>query len=239
MSERLVADLVVERLRQWGVPRVFGYSGDGINAVMGALRRAGEPEFVQARHEENAAFMAVGHAKYTGGVGVCLSTQGPGAVHLLNGLYDAKLDSKPVVAIVGQQVSTVLGSAYQQEIDLVRLFGDVCAQFVQAASTPEQVPMLIDKAFRTAVATRSPTCVILPHDVQTAPAPDPAAHEHGVIVTSPGLRPARGVPPEEDLRAAAALLSGGERVAILVGQGGYGAADLIVEAADRLGAGIA
>src|SRR3954471_7792564 len=172
MADKTVSDLVVERLCAWGVPRVFGYSGDGIDGVIGALRRAGSPPFVQARHEEAAAFLAVGPAKHTGGIGVCLSPQGPGAVHLLNGLYDAKLDSKPVVAIVGQQASTVLGSAYQQEIDLVRLFGDVCAQFVQAAYTPEQVPMLLDKAFRTAVATRSPTCVVLPHDVQTAAAPD-------------------------------------------------------------------
>src|SRR5689334_13538548 len=124
-------------------PGVVGYSGDGIDGVIGALRRAERPAFVQARHEETAAFMAVGHAKYTGRVGVCLSTQGPGAVHLLNGLYDAKLDSKPVVAIVGQQAST-LGSAYQQEIDLVRLYADVCAHVVQAAHTPEQVPMLVD-----------------------------------------------------------------------------------------------
>src|SRR3954463_5620917 len=160
MSGRTAADGLVARLTAWGVDRVFGYSGDGIDGVMGALRRAGKPEFVQARHEEAAAFMAVGHAKYTGGVGVCLSTQGPGGVHLLNGLYDAKLDSKPVVAIVGQQLRSVLGSAYQQEIDLVRMFGDVCAQFVQAASTAEQVPMLIDKAFRTALATGSPTCVV-------------------------------------------------------------------------------
>src|SRR3954453_14792676 len=202
MTDNTVSDLLVRRLRDWGVDRVFGYSGDGIDGVMGALRRAGEPAFIQARHEEAAAFMAVGHAKYTGGVGVCLSTQGPGAVHLLNGLYDAKLDSKPVVAIVGQQMSTVLGSAYQQEIDLVRLFGDVCAQFVQAAYTPEQVPMLLDKAFRTALATRSPTCVVLPHDVQTAAAPDPQAHAHGIMVTSPGLRPARVLPRDEDIRAA-------------------------------------
>jgi pyruvate dehydrogenase (quinone) len=239
MTERTASDVVVERLTDWGVDRVFGYSGDGIDGVIGALRRAGKPAFVQARHEETAAFMAVGHAKYTGGVGVCLATQGPGAVHLLNGLYDAKLDAKPVVAIVGQQASTVLGSAYQQEIDLVRLFGDVCAQFVQAAHTPEQVPMLIDRAFRTALATRSPTCVVLPHDVQTAAAPDPAAQQHGVIVTSPGLRPARVVPYEADIRAAADLLSAGERVAILVGQGGYRAAGEIVELADRLGAGVA
>jgi pyruvate dehydrogenase (quinone) len=183
--------------------------------------------------------MAVGHAKYTGGVGVCLSTQGPGAVHLLNGLYDAKLDSKPVVAIVGQQVSSVLGSGYQQEIDLVRLYGDVCAQFVQAAHTPEQVPMLIDRAVRTALATRSPTCVILPHDVQAAAAADEDAHEHGVIVTSPGLRPARVVPYDADLDAAASLLGAGERVAILVGQGAAGAAREVVALAERLGAGIA
>ncbi|GAA4957035.1 thiamine pyrophosphate-requiring protein [Actinoplanes utahensis] len=233
-----VADVVVERLTAWGVDRVFGYSGDGIDPVLGALRRAGKPAFVQARHEEAAAFMAVGHAKYTGGVGVCLSTQGPGAVHLLNGLYDARLDSQPVVAIVGQQVSSVLGSAYQQEIDLVRLFGDVCAQFVQAASTPEQVPMLLDRAFRAAVATRSPTCVILPHDVQAADAPDPHAQEHGVLVTTPGLRPARVLPRDEDLREAAALLTAGERVAIMVGQGAYGAAPEIRELAERLGAGV-
>jgi pyruvate dehydrogenase (quinone) len=238
MAARTVADLLVERLSDWGVERVFGYSGDGIDAVMGALRRAGKPEFVQARHEEAAAFMAVGHAKYTGRPGVCLSTQGPGAVHLLNGLYDAKLDAKPVVAIVGQQASTVLGSAYQQEIDLVRLFGDVCAQFVQVAYAPEQLPMLVDRAFRTALATRGPTCVILPHDVQSAPAADPAAHEHGVMVTSPGLRPARVVPRDEDLRAAAEVLRAGERVAIMVGQGAYGAAAEIVELADRLGAGV-
>ncbi|MBG0564940.1 thiamine pyrophosphate-requiring protein [Actinoplanes aureus] len=238
MTERTVSDVVVERLTAWDVDRVFGYSGDGIDGVIGALRRAGKPAFVQARHEEAAAFMAVGHAKYTGGVGVCLATQGPGAVHLLNGLYDAKLDSKPVVAIVGQQVSSVLGSAYQQEIDLVRLFGDVCAQFVQAAHTPEQVPMLLDRAFRTALATRSPTCVVLPHDVQTAPASDPQAHEHGVLATSAGLRPARVVPRPEDLREAAELLGSGERVAIMVGQGAYGAEREIVELVHRLGAGV-
>ncbi|GID31933.1 thiamine pyrophosphate-requiring protein [Paractinoplanes brasiliensis] len=229
---------MVERLTAWGVDRVFGYSGDGIDGVMGALRRAGKPAFVQARHEENAAFMAVGHAKYTGGAGVCLSTQGPGAVHLLNGLYDAKLDGKPVVAIVGQQASTVLGSSYQQEIDLQRLFGDVCAQFVQTAHAPEQLPMLLDRAFRTAFATRSPTCVILPHDLQTAPAPDQSTHEHGVMMTSPGLRPARVVPYEQDLRAAAEVLSAGARVAVMVGQGAYRAADEIVELVERLGAGV-
>ncbi|MBO3737807.1 thiamine pyrophosphate-requiring protein [Actinoplanes flavus] len=237
-EQRTVSDVVVQRLLDWQVERVFGYSGDGIDGVIGALRRAGKPSFVQARHEESAAFMAVGHAKYTGRAGVCLATQGPGAVHLLNGLYDARLDSQPVVAIVGQQVSTVLGSAYQQEIDLVRLFGDVCAQFVQAAYTAEQAPMLLDRAFRTALATRSPTCVILPHDVQQAAAPDPRAQEHGVLVTSPGLRPARVLPRPGDLRAAAGVLTAGERVAIMVGQGAYGAEPEIRALAERLGAGV-
>ncbi|MFI5494157.1 thiamine pyrophosphate-requiring protein [Actinoplanes sp. NPDC051859] len=238
MAQRTVADLLVQRLAEWGVERVFGYSGDGIDPVLGALRQAGRPEFVQARHEEAAAFMAVAQAKYSDGPGVCLATQGPGGVHLLNGLYDAKLDSQPVVAIVGQQTSSVLGSAYQQEIDLGRLFADVCAQFVQVAAVPEQLPMLIDRAFRTALATRSPTYVILPHDVQTAPAPDPTAHEHGIMITSPGLRPARVLPCAEDIRAAADVLEAGQRVAIMIGQGAYGAAAEIVELADRLGAGV-
>src|SRR4051794_41605589 len=209
MSERLVADLVVERLREWGVARVFGYSGDGINAVMGALRRAGgDPEFVQARHEESAAFMAVGHAKYTGGVGVVLSTQGPGAVHLLTGLYDAKLDGVPVVAVMGQQQQSVLGSEYQQEIDLLSLVKDVAAQFAQVAATREQVPLLLDRAFRTALATRSPAVVVLPHDVQQQPAPE-AEQEHGVVVTAPTRPRGRVVPHEEDLRAAAEVLGAG------------------------------
>jgi pyruvate dehydrogenase (quinone) len=238
MADRTVSDLLVERLAAWGVDRVFGYSGDGINPVIGALRRAGAPAFVQARHEENAAFMAVAQTKYAGGAGVCLSTQGPGAVHLLNGLFDAKLDNQPVVAIVGQQASTVLGSQYQQEIPLERLFGEVCAEFVQTAVAPEQIPMLVDRAFRTALTTRSPTCVILPHDVQSAPAPDPHAHEHGVMTTSPGLRPARVIPHEDDIRAAADVLRSGERVAIMVGQGAYGATGEVVELAERLGAGI-
>src|SRR4051794_35139263 len=151
-AERTVSDVVVERLRAWDVPRVFGYPGDGINGVLGALRRAGEPPaFVQARHEEAAAFMAVGHAKYTGGVGVVLTTQGPGAVHLLNGLYDAKLDSQAVVALVGQQKRSALGSDYQQEVDLATLFGDVARACAEVAMSAEQVPMLLDRAFRTAL----------------------------------------------------------------------------------------
>ncbi|MTB89029.1 thiamine pyrophosphate-requiring protein [Aeromicrobium senzhongii] len=237
--ERLVADLVVERLRAWGVHRTFGYSGDGINGLMGALRRAGgDPAFVQARHEENAALMAVGHAKYTGGVGVMISTQGPGAVHLLNGLYDAKLDHQPVVAIVGQQPTTALGAEYQQEIDLSALFKDVAAQYVQAVLAPEQAAMVVDRAFRTALATRSPCVVILPHDVQVAPAPEVPPHEHGVVPTTPQWRPPRVIPADSDLAEAAEVLNSGERVALLVGQGARDAGDLVRTVAERLGAGV-
>jgi pyruvate dehydrogenase (quinone) len=239
MGDRLVADLVVERLRAWGVHRVFGYAGDGVNTLLGALRRAGgDPAFVQARHEENAALMATGHAKYTGGVGVMLSTQGPGAVHLLNGLYDAKLDHVPVVAIVGQQPTTALGAEYQQEIDLQTLFKDVAAQFVQTVLAPEQAPMVLDRAFRTALATRSPCVVVLPHDVQRAEMPDELPHEHGVLVTAPQWRPPRVLPHDDDLRAAADVLNAGARVVLLVGQGALHAQEQVREVAERLGAGV-
>jgi pyruvate dehydrogenase (quinone) len=236
---RVVADLLVERLRAWHVPRVFGFPGYAVEGIVSALGRAGgEPDFVQVRHEAAAGFMATGHAKYSGGVGVCLATQGPGAVHLLNGLYDAKLDNKPVVAIVGQQSASPLGAAHL-DIELHRLFSDVCAQFVRTAIAPEQVAPLLDQAFRTAVATRSPTCLVLPYDLQVAAVPDPLPHPDGVISTVAGLPPARVVPHDEELDAAAQLLGSGRRVAILVGQGAYGAADEIIELADRVGAGIA
>jgi len=239
MGEKLVADLMVERLLSWGVNRIFGYSGDGINTFMGALRRASDRiEFVQARHEENAAFMAVGHAKYSGGVGVVTSTQGPGAIHLLNGLYDAKLDSVPVVAIVGQQNTSVLGSGYMQEVDLLTLVKDVAAQFAQQVSSPQQVPMVLDRAFRAALTSRSPVVVIVPQDVQTQSAPE-LPQQHGVLVTAPRWRPAQVLPFDDDLKAAADLLNAGERVALLVGQGARNARDEVVAVAERLGAGIA
>lgn len=238
MADRLVADVMVERLKAWGVNRVFGYSGDGINGFMGALRRAGDSvQFVQARHEETAAFMAVGHAKYTGGVGVVTSTQGPGAVHLLNGLYDAKLDGVPVVAIIGQQSRSVLGSAYMQEIDLLTLFKDVAAQFAQMVSAPEQLPMVLDRAVRTALETRTPCVVIVPHDIQKAPAPE-LEQEHGIIVTAPEWQPARVLPHSEDLARAADVLNAGGKVALLVGQGAKHAQDEVVAIAEKLGAGI-
>ena len=238
-AERTVSDVVVERLRAWGVPRVFGYSGDGNNGILGALRRAGgDPAFIQARHEETAAFMAVGHAKYTGGVGVVLVTQGPGAVHALNGLYDAKLDNQPVVALFGQQERSALGSDYQQEVDLSSLVKDVASEFAHMATTADQVPGLLDRAFRTALATRAPCVVILPHDVQQQPAPE-QKHEHGVMTTAPGWRSPRVIPRDDDLRDAAAVLNAGTRVALLVGQGARNAQEEVVAVAERLGAGIA
>src|SRR3954468_16836709 len=237
-DQRLVADLVVERLGAWGVERVFGHSGDGINTVLGAMRRAGSrPDFVQARHEENAALMAVGHAKYTGSVGVVLATQGPGAVHLLNGLYDAKLDNVPVVALVGQQETTVLGSAYQQGLDLQTLFTDATG-YVQTVLAAEHAVMVVDRAFRTALATRQPCAVVLPHHVQKLPVPDPLPQQHGVVVSAPEWRRPRVLPQEDDLRKAAEVLNDGRKVALLVGQGARDAGDQVQAVADRLGAGI-
>jgi pyruvate dehydrogenase (quinone) len=237
-DQRLVADLVVERLRAWGVERVFGHSGDGINTVLGAMRRAGDPlAFVQARHEENAALMAVGHAKYTGGVGVVLSTQGPGAVHLLNGLYDAKLDNVPLVAVVGQQERTVLGSAYQQGLDLQTLFTDA-TQYVQTVLDAEHVQMVIDRAFRSALATRQPSAVVLPHDVQKLPAPDPLPQQHGVVISAPEWRRPRVRPQDDDLREAVQVLDAGRKIALLVGQGARHAGRQVQAVADRLGAGV-
>jgi len=216
------SDTVVDRLRDWGVRRVYGYSGDGINGLLDAIRRAGDIAFVQARHEENAAFMAVGEAKYGGRVGVVLSTQGPGAVHLLNGLYDAKLDHVPVVALIGQQHRSVLGSAYMQEIDLRTLFSDVAAPYLAEASTPEQLPMIVDRAFRTALASSAPTAIILPHDVQSAPAPE-HPHEHGIVPTEPVFERPVVRAAEERLDEAVELLARAERPAMLVGKGAAGA----------------
>ncbi|HXH57659.1 thiamine pyrophosphate-requiring protein [Iamia sp.] len=237
---RTVADAVIDRLRQWGVSRVFGYSGDGINGVMAALQRTdGAVELVQARHEEGAALMASGFGKYTGSVGVVTSTQGPGAIHLLNGLYDAKLDHQPIVALVGQQARSALGSAYQQEIDIHALFKDVASQFIATIEVPEQVPMLVDRAMRVAQATRSPTCLIFPHDVQVAAAVDLPDRQHGVVHSSADTERAEVVPATDALRAAAEVLNAGRHVALLVGQGARGATDDVAAVAERLGAGVA
>ncbi len=235
-----VADFLVKRLREWGVRRLFGYSGDGINPVLGALRRAGnEPVFFQVRHEETAALMACGHAKFTGEVGVCLATQGPGAIHLLNGLYDARLDHQPVVAIVGQIARESMGGRYQQEVDLPNLFKDVAGAFVGVANDPAQIRHLVDRAFRIALAERTVTCLILPHDVQSMEAVPEPPREHGMQHSSPGYVPPRVVPQDGELRRAADVLNAGKRVAILAGAGAVNASEELVEVADVLGAGIA
>ena len=235
-----VSDMLLDRLEAWGVKRLYGYPGDGINGVFGAMRRAGDRfEFVQVRHEEMSAFMACAHAKYTGELGVCISTSGPGAVHLLNGLYDAKLDHQPVLAIVGQQARAALGSSYLQEIDLPALFKDVAHEYVQMATSPEQVRHLLDRAVRIALAERTPTCLILPTDVQELEAvPDPP-HEHFMAHSGVGFSKPRVLPSDRDLRRAADALNAGERVAMLVGQGALGASSEVAEVAETLGAGVA
>jgi pyruvate dehydrogenase (quinone) len=235
-----VGDFVVRRLGAWGVRRVFGYPGDGINGVVLAFgREAGdEIDWVQARHEEMLAFMACAHAKFTGEVGVCIATSGPGAIHLLNGLYDAKLDRQPVVAIIGQQARTALGASYQQEVKLEALFTDVAA-YVEQVVHPAQARHVLDRAFRTALAERSVACVIVPTDVQEADAVPEPPHAHGTVHSSVGYSAPRVVPRDDDLRRAAEILNQGERVAILVGQGALHAGDEVVATAERLGAGVA
>src|SRR3954465_3757390 len=219
MSEN-VSQFLLHRVHdEWGVDRIYGYPGDGINGLIGAFHEVGDKlAFTQTRHEEIAAFAATAHAKFTGKAGVCMATSGPGAIHLLNGLYDAKLDHQPVVAIVGQQKRMSLGSNYQQEVDLQVLFKDVCAEFVQYVMTPEQDQMVVDRAFRVALASRSPTCIIIPSDVQEAEHSDPP-RMHGALFTSAGVTPPHVTPREEDLQRAAEVLNAGEKVAILIGQG--------------------
>jgi pyruvate dehydrogenase (quinone) len=235
-----VSDFIVQRLYQWGVRRIYGYPGDGINGLMGALERAAARiRFIQARHEEMSAFMACGHAKFTGEVGVCLATSGPGAIHLLNGLYDAKLDHQPVVAIVGQSARSAFGGSYQQEVDLHSLFKDVAHEYVHTAMAPEQVRHLVDRAMRIAIVERTVTCLIVPHDVQELAAVATPPHEHGTVHSGIGVERPEIVPARHDLQRAADILSAGSKVAMLVGSGARGAADEIIRVADLLGAGVA
>jgi pyruvate dehydrogenase (quinone) len=234
------ADFLLQRLHENGVRRIYGYPGDGINAIVGALERQKELiDFVQVRHEEQAAFMACAHAKWTGEVGVCLATSGPGAIHLLNGLYDAKLDHAPVLAIVGQQSRMALGGSYQQEVDLQTLFKDVAHEYCETALVPEQIRHLVDRAHRIALDQRAVTCLIVPNDVgETEAVPEPP-RKHGTIHSSPGWSAPRIVPARSDLDRAAEILNAGEKVAILVGQGARGATDEVMALADKLGAGVA
>ena len=235
----LVADFILKRLREWGVHRIYGYPGDGINGFLGALDRADpDPEFIQARHEEMAAFMACAHAKFTDEVGVCMATSGPGAIHLLNGLYDAKLDHAPVVAIVGQQKRMSLGAAYQQEVDLPVLFKDV-SEFVQVCMEPAQARHLVDRAVRIALDKKGVTTLIVPNDVQEEKAVESPPREHGAVYSSVGYTRPRVLPHEQDLERAAQVLNEGKKVAMLVGQGAAGARNEVIETAELLGAGVA
>lgn len=236
---KTVADFLLDRLQQWNIRRLYGYPGDGINGIMGALGRQDAIQFIQARHEELAAFMACAHAKFTGEVGICLATSGPGAIHLLNGLYDAKLDHQPVVAIIGQQKRMALGGDYQQEVDLLSLFKDVAHEYVHMATTPEQVKHLVDRAIRIAREQRTVTCLILPNDLQELDAVEVPPHEHGSVHSGIGTTTRSVVPAQEGLQQAAEILNRGKKVAILAGAGALQATDELIEVAEVLGAGIA
>ncbi|MBI0298357.1 thiamine pyrophosphate-requiring protein [Streptomyces sp. PRKS01-29] len=234
-----VADYILARLSEWGVENVFGYPGDGINGLLAAWGRAdNEPRFVQARHEEMAAFQAVGYAKFSGRLGVCAATSGPGAIHLLNGLYDAKLDHVPVVALVGQTHRSAMGGSYQQEVDLHSLFKDVASDFLETVTVPEQLPNVLDRAIRTAYARRAPTAVIIPADVQDLDYSAPT-HEFKMVPSSLDRSGWSAVPSNSAVERAAEVLNAGERVAILVGQGAAGAREEVQQAAETLGAGVA
>src|SRR4051812_26920574 len=234
-----VADRLLERLREWGVEQVFGYPGDGINGILGAFSRFDDqPRFIQSRHEEMSAFQAVGFAKFGGRPAVCMATSGPGAIHLLNGLYDAKLDHVPVVAIVGQTNRTAMGGSYQQEVDLLSLFKDVASDYVQMVTVPEQLPNVLDRAMRVAMSRRAPTAIIIPNDVQELDY-EPPTHAFKMVPSSLGTRWPTVVPDDEGLRAAADVLNAGTKVAMLVGQGARGAVDEVTQVADLLGAGVA
>jgi pyruvate dehydrogenase (quinone) len=236
----LVSDYLLERLAAWGIKIIYGFPGDGINGILGGLERHQKLfQFIQVRHEEEAAFMACAHAKYTGEVGVCMATSGPGAIHLLNGLYDAKMDHQPVVAIVGQAARTALGGNYQQEVDLHNLFKDVAGEYVQTVTDAVQVRQVIDRAVRIAQAERTVTCIIIPKDVQLLDAVDKPPHKHNTVHTGMGYYPPQVVPTQEQLQKAAAILNEGKKVAMLIGAGAKHASDEVIEVADLLGCGVA
>jgi len=233
-----VSDFFVQRLYDWGVRRIFGYPGDGINGVLGALQRAeGKIDFVQARHEEMAAFMASAHAKFTGELGVCLATSGPGASHLITGLYDAMLDHMPVLAITGQAPRTARGGHFQQEMNLARMFADV-ASFVQEAETSSQVRLLVDRGMRIAKADNAVAVLVLPKDLQEEDYQAPT-RTHGSLPTGIGYARPIVVPEPADLQRAAEALNAGSKVAILVGAGALQATDEVIAIAEKLQAGAA
>jgi pyruvate dehydrogenase (quinone) len=238
------ADYLCARLREWGVSKIYGFPGDGINGIMGAMRRLeakdpGQLRLIQTRHEEMAAFMACGHAKYTGEVGVCMATSGPGAIHLLNGLYDAKLDHQPVVAIVGQTYVRAMGGDFQQEVNLLQLYSDVASAYVQQVNDPSVVRHVVDRALRVAQAERTVTCVIFPADVQEMDAVAEQPKKTHTVHSGIGFWKPRVIPTRDQLQQAADILNGGERVAMLVGQGAKGATGEILSVAQATGAGVA
>jgi pyruvate dehydrogenase (quinone) len=239
MSKQEVSDYLLERLRAWDVEQVFGYPGDGINGILAAFGRAdNRPKFIQSRHEEMSAFEAVGYAKFSGRVGVCMATSGPGAIHLLNGLYDAKLDHVPVVAIVGQTNRSAMGGSYQQEVDLMSLFKDVASDYVQMVTVPEQLPNVLDRAIRVAMTQRVPTALIIPSDVQELPY-SPPTHDFKMVPSSLGIEWPAIAPDDDAIARVAAILNEGKKVAMLVGTGARSARDELVTVADLLGAGAA
>ncbi|HET7682187.1 MAG TPA: thiamine pyrophosphate-requiring protein [Marmoricola sp.] len=234
-----VADYLLQRLRDWNVDQVFAFPGDGINGILGAFGRADDqPAFIQSRHEEMSAFEAVGYAKFSGRVGVCMATSGPGAIHLLNGLYDAKLDHVPVVAIVGQTARSAMGGSYQQEVDLLTLFKDVASDYLQMVTVPEQLPNVLDRAIKVALSRRAPTAIIIPSDVQELEY-SPPGHAFKQVPSSLGIDWPAVDPDDAAVRRAAEILNGGEKVAMLIGQGARGAADEVQQVAELLGAGVA
>src|SRR5487761_515235 len=239
MAKPTVADYLLERLRAWDVTKVFAYPGDGINGILAAWGRAGnDPTFLQARHEEMAAFEAVGYAKFTGGLGVCMATSGPGAIHLLNGLYDAKLDHVPVVAIVGQTNRSAMGGSYQQEVDLLTLFKDVASEYVQMVTVPEQLPNVLDRAIRVALAERAPTAIIIPSDVQELEYSAPT-HAFKMVPSSIGVDWPAPSPDDAAIARAAEILNAGQKVAILAGAGARGARAELEQVAELLAAAVA
>lgn len=239
VSKQNVGDYLLERLRTWDVRHVFAYPGDGINGLLAAWGRAdNQPMFIQSRHEEMSAFEAVGYAKFTGRLGVCAATSGPGAIHLLNGLYDAKLDHVPVLAIVGQTNRSAMGGSYQQEVDLLSLYKDVASDYVQMVTVPEQLPNVLDRAIRVAMTQRAPTALIIPADVQELPY-SPPTHAFKMVPSSLGIESPAISPADAAIARAAEVLNAGERVAMLVGTGARGAHEELTQVADLLGAGAA
>ena len=235
-----VSDFVVQRVRQWGVTRVFGFPGDGVGELDGALGQAERDgqglSYIRPTHEEICSLMAVAHAKFTGEVGVCIATSSPGAFHLINGLYDANMDNQPVVAIVGQQGLNALGTFNQQESNLERTFADVAA-YVQTIVSPQQAQAVVDTAFRTARVRLAPTVIIIPHDVQAMEMEEPAVATW--VSRSSAVAPSIAItPPQSEILKAAEIINAGSKVTFLVGHGANGATDEVLEAARLSGAGI-